>query len=330
MPGGATRRAGRTRAGAYLLTILANPLNVRILRAHEDGPLRPSERFEKTGWPAESTLRVAIEKLCEAGLLARQQLQGPAGIATELSAAGRDALFAIRQVERWLAIAEEKEPLRIDSERGSSAIKSLAEGWNSKMIPELAYEPSSLTELARRIPEVSYPSLDRRFTRMRKTRQIVPSPAEARGMPFEVAPWLRHSVAPLCATVRCERRHMRDITAPITAVEVRAAFLMALPLAPLPEGVSGICVLAVLPEAGEGGRKPEAAGVTVEVAHGVVVRCLPEIDEEIQSWALGKPMDWLNAVIDGDLSGLSLGDGQPQLAAFLVNGLHLALFGEGA
>jgi DNA-binding HxlR family transcriptional regulator len=320
-----------TRAGARVLTILANPLHVRILRAHESGALRATELNEKTGWPAQTTLRAAIANLREAGLLDRREVSSmPLGVATELTPAGREVLFAAAVIERWLAKSPDG-PKPLDSDWAKGAVKTLAAGWNTKMVRSLAYEPASLTELAQRIPEVSYPSLERRFTRMRNTHQIEPAPAPGRGSPFGVTLWLRQAIAPLCASTRCERLYLRDESAPITPVEIESAFLLAMPMAPLPETAHGTCILSVLPEADEEGRRREElspAGVTIEVEAGTIVRCVPEIEAKTPVWALGTPMDWLNALIDGHFEGLRFGDARPQLAADLVNGMHLALFGD--
>jgi DNA-binding HxlR family transcriptional regulator len=329
--GSATGVVDGMRAGARVLTILANPLNVRILRAHDGEPLRATELNERTGWPAQTTLRAAVGNLREAGLLGRREVSRmPLGVATELTPAGREVLRAADVVERWLAKSPDG-AMPLDSDRAKGAVKALAAGWNTRMVRSLAHEPASLTELAQRIPEVSYPSLERRFTRMRTTHQIEPSAAAGRGSPFTVTPWLRHAIAPLCATARCERLYLRDESAPITQVEIESAFLLAMPIAPLPESANGTCILSVLPEADEKGRGRDdlaPAGVTIEVEAGTVVRCVPEIDKKTPVWALGTPMDWLSAVIDGHFEGLRFGDARPQLAADLVNGLHLVLFGD--
>ena len=329
MEGGAATPVDDARAGARVLTLLANPLHSRILRAHQSGALRATELNEKTEWPAQTTLRAAVTKLRRRGLLDRRELSGmPYGVATELTPVGHEVLFVADEVERWLEKSPQG-PIPPDSDAAKGAVKALAAGWSSTMVRALAIEPASLTDLDRRIPEISYPSLERRLSRLRATRQVEPSPVEGRGTPFEVTDWLRHSVAPLCAAGRCERRHMREETAPITPVEIEASFLLALPIAPLPESANGTCVLSVLPEAGEHGEEDHSvAGVTVEVKNGALLSCRPELPKDAPVWALGEPMAWLNAVIDGHLEDLRFGDTKPQLTADLVNGLHLALFGS--
>lgn len=328
MRGGAETQ-DEPRAGARVLELLANPLNARILRALEDGPLRLAELHERTEWPAQTTLRAAIAALRDIGIVDRVEVSRmPFGVANTLTEAGHETLFVADVAERWLAGAPQG-PIPIDSDGAKAAIKSLASGWSSTMVRALAEEPASLTDLDRLIPGVSYPSLERRLSRMRATKQVEPSPNGGRRRPFEVTDWLRHSVAPLCAAGRCERRYMKDESAPITAVEVESAFLLSVPLALLPESSSGTCMLSVRPDVLEGIEDgSEVAGVIVEVERGEVVECVPKVAKECPAWALGSPTTWLDAVIDGHLQHLRFGGAGTQLAADLVHGIHVALFGE--
>lgn len=314
------------RAGARVLELLASPLNSRILRALEDGPLRLAELHERTELPAQTTLRAAIGTLRELGFIERVEVNRmPLGVANALTEAGRDALFVADVAERWLAKGPHG-PIPIDSDAAKAALKALAGGWSSTMVRALASEPASLTGLNRQIPEMSYPSLERRLSRMRSTRQVEPAAGNGRAQPFEVTDWLRQSVAPLCAAGRLERRHMKAESPPITDIEIEAAFLLSIPLAPLPESATGTCMLSVAADT-QSGEKPDLAGVVTEVDAGTVIRCVPELSSA-PTWVLGSPAAWLNAVIDGQLENLRIGGASPQLAADLIHGIHLALFAE--
>jgi DNA-binding HxlR family transcriptional regulator len=322
---------GEIRAGSRVLSLFANPLNARILRAHADGPQRLAELPEKIGSPAQTTLRAALSNLRDVGALGKRKLGGSRfAVENELTPAGREMLFVADVVERWLAHAPEG-PIPPDSREAKGAVKALAGGWSSTVMRALASRPFTLTELDRLIPGVSYPSLERRLARMRATRQIEPVETEGRGRPYLVTDWLRRAIAPLCAAGRCERRHLPDDSAPITHVEVEAAFLLSVPLAHLPPSANGPCMLAVQTGAGESsgqGDNRRLAGVTVEFHRGQAVSYAAGVEERPATWALGTPETWLDVVIDGQLDALRLGGARPQLALDLANGVHFALFGE--
>ncbi|HEX5927871.1 MAG TPA: hypothetical protein VFY48_00575 [Solirubrobacterales bacterium] len=320
---------GTVRAGSHVLSLFANPLTARILRAHTSGPLRLSALHTQIGWSPHTTLRAAVNNLCKVGALEK----GGNGdtrpsAATELTPAGEEMILVADAIDRWLAAAPTG-PISPNSDEAKGAIKALAGGWNSTLMRALANEPFTLTGLDRLIPQVSYPSLERRLARMRATGQIEAVEAEDRGTPYIVTEWSRRAVAPLCVAGRCERRYLSEETAPITEVEVEAAFMLTLPLAHLPPLSNGACMLAVQ-TAGDASQEHgrHLAGVTVEIRRGEVTSCATEIDQSPPTWALGTAEDWLDVVIEGNLNELRFGGARPQLAVDLVNGLHFALFGE--
>jgi hypothetical protein len=227
-------------------------------------------------------------------------------------------------LEAWLAECPTG-PIAVDDEHVKVAVKALAEGWSSTLMRALALAPCTLTELSGLIPEVSYPSLERRIRWMRASGQITALPKGARGTPYAPSDWLRRSVAPLCVAGRCERRHL-DQAPPITDVEIEAAFLLTLPLVLLPKTLSGTCLLASRADGGDDLSAPAMAGTTVEVRAGEVTGCSVTWEGEPVRWAIGTSDHWLDAVIDGDFENLRIGGADPQLACDLVQGLHLALF----
>jgi DNA-binding HxlR family transcriptional regulator len=303
-------------------------MNIKILRAHLEGPQRLSALHSKVSWPPQTTLRAGVGKLREVGVLERTTAAGSRFSATTvLTPAGREMIFVADVVERWLALSPTG-PISADSDAAKGAVKALAGGWSSTLMRALANRPFTLTELDGMIPDVSYASLERRLVSMRFAGQIKPLKAEGRGTPYVVTEWLRRSIAPLAAAGRWERRHLGADSAPITDVEVEAAFMLALPLASMPPNASGTCMLAVQTESREcNSHGHDLSGVTVELEHGEVASCSAGVDQSPPTWALGTAEGWLNLVIDGDLETLRLGGGRPQLALSLINGLHIALFG---
>jgi DNA-binding HxlR family transcriptional regulator len=320
---------GEIRAGSRVLEVFENPLNTRVLRAHVDGPRRLAELQEKVGWSAQTTVRAAVANLRELGALTKEAVgDSNHAMATELTAAGREMLFVADEVEVWLALCPDG-PIAPDGGEAKGAVKALAGGWSSTLMRALANRSFTLTELAGLIPDISYPALERRITWMRTSGQIEPVEKKGRGTPYVVTDWLRHSIAPLCAAGRWERRHLGKECPPITNIEVEASFLLTLPLAPLPGHARGGCMLAaqtdpVEPDAEERG----LAGVSVDVSKGRVISSAGEISAEPSTWAVGTPDTWFDVVIDGRIEDLRIGGTNPQLALDLVTGIHFALFSD--
>jgi DNA-binding HxlR family transcriptional regulator len=299
-----------------------------MLRAHADGPRRLAELQERVGWSAQTTVRAAVANLSQLGALTKHAAgDSSSAVATELTAGGREMLFVADQVEAWLALCPDG-PIDPCAEDARGAIKALAGGWSSTLMGALANRSFTLTELANLIPGMSYPALERRINWMRLSGQIEPAAKKGRGTPYVVTDWLRHAFAPLSAAGRCERRHLGESSGPITSIEVEAAFLLALPLAPLPETASGSCMLAVTTQLAGPGLGPALAGVTVELRRGRLLSCQPRIEADPRTWGIGTAEAWLDAIIDGQIEDLRLGGAQPQLALDLVSGLHQALFGH--
>lgn len=317
------------RAGSRVLSLFENPLNVRVLCAHKEGPTRLADIRKAIGWSAESTIRASITTLCEEGALVKERLgESSQAVTTELSPAGHELLFVADVLESWLARFPAG-PIAPDSDEGKTAVKALAGGWSTTLIREMANRPITLTELSNAIPDVPYPVLERRVQWMKLTGQIEPVKRRGRGTPYVVTDWLRRAIAPISVSGRTERRHFDTDVGPITDIEVEAAFLMAIPLAPLPPHADGSCLLVaqtdVTPVDEE---NPQLAGVTVVVERGEVVSCWTDVDSRPPTWGVGTADAWLDAVIDGRLEDLRIGGANPQLALDLAAGLHLALFGQ--
>jgi DNA-binding HxlR family transcriptional regulator len=318
---------GEVRAGSRVLSVFENPLNTRVLRAHADGPQRLAQLQERIGWPAQSTVRAAVSNLRNVGALTKQAVgKSPYAVATKLSAAGEEMLFVADEVAAWLARCPNG-PILPESEEAKGPVKALAGGWSSSLMRGLAAQPATLSQLSDRIPEVSYPSLERRIVWMRTTGQIKVVEGRGRGTPYEATDWLRQAIAPLSVAGRCERRHMEGESGPITDVEVEASFLLTLPLVPLRDSASGSCTLAVQTDPVELDiEEPPLAGVSIEVQPGQILSCAPTVSAAPSTWAVGTAEAWLDAVIDGQIEDLRIGGTDPQLALDLIFGIHFALF----
>jgi DNA-binding HxlR family transcriptional regulator len=308
------------RAGAQVLSLIAEPLNVAILDAVAPSPRSLLDLRRAAGSPPQTTMRARLRDLTELGVLTkRRQNDFPGTLDYELALPGRELRAVAEVVRSWLRACPEG-PIELGTPAAKSAIKSLVEAWSTSMIRALSARPLSLIELNRVIGGVSYPSLERRLSAMHLTGQIVKRPGQGRGTPYAVTDWLRQAIAPLAAAAHWERLRLGTAAA-ITNRDAEAAFLMALPLLRLYADLTGVCRFTVEFASANGSR---LAGVLVEIEAGRVVSCVSRLQGETSAWASGSAGDWLRAVMERDLVGLELG-GDRKLAAAAVDGLHGAL-----
>lgn len=311
----------RLRTGERLLTTLATPLNSMVLRALAERPMRLAELRRATGLPAQTTLRGHLASLRELGALSkRPTAQMPYAAENSLTPMGQELLGVAEALGRWLGQAPDG-PVALETGAGKGIVKAFVDGWGSTIIRSLAATPMSLTELDRRIPDLSYPALERRLSSMRMAGLIEARESRGGGTPYAVTDWARRGVAPLAAASKCERKHMEGQAAPVKQADIEAAFLLATPLVGLPTSTSGTCQLEVEADPIEA---RDQAGVSVTVEHGRVVACESRLGPSPGDFAVGSVAKWFCAIQDGTASLLRFG-GNRRVAEGVVVGLHAAI-----
>jgi DNA-binding HxlR family transcriptional regulator len=318
------------RAGGTVLSLIAAPLSVPILRAHLDGPLRLPDLRESIGGAAQTTLRGQVGNLRGVGALERHVRSGmPYTVENELTPVGLGVLSVAEVVEVWLARAPQGS-IPLGSEPAKGALRALIGGWGSTMLRALAARPLSLTELSSVINDHSYPALERRLSAMRAARQLEPRPNEDRGAkPYGVTEWTRQAVAPIAAAGHCECKYLAGSTAPLTRIDIEAIFLLSVPLVDLDVTRSGSCLLAVDTGSGVAGQPTDRlAGVHVEVEQGAIATCSSRLEYDPQTWALGSTTAWVEAILEGRSERLRIGGDRAELAEELIERLHTSLFGS--
>jgi DNA-binding HxlR family transcriptional regulator len=315
----------RVRAGGTVLSLLASPLCAPILRAHLDGPLRLPDLRERIGGAAQTTLRGQVGNLRSLGALERHVRSGmPYTVENELTDVGRGILGVADLVEAWLTRAPHG-PVAFGSEPAKGALRALVAGWGSTILRALATRPLSLTELDSVIPDISYPSLERRLSAMRAARQVeVLSDEGAQTKPYAVTEWTRQAVALIAAAGRCECEHLADQAEPLTRIDVEAAFLLVLPLVELPASASG-CLHLTVDGTGAADAAERLIGVEVEFERGKLVSCVPSPGSQPTTWATGPVECWVTAILGGRVDGLQLGGDDAELVHTLVERMHRSL-----
>ena len=305
------------RSGARTLLLLAAPLNGVILNSLADGPRQLVDLQLEAGLPAQTTLRAQLERLINTGAVGkRRRNRFPGVLEYELTDGGRELLFVVRALERWLDRSDAGH-LVLGEGTATAAVKALVEGWSTAMLRALAGSRLSLTDLDRLIGSLSYPSLERRLAAMRLAGLVAAEPAEGRTTPYSITDWAREGIAPLLAASRWEQAYA-DHPACITRVDVETAFLLALPLLRVPDGESGSCRLTV--DLGEADRH---AGVVLSVQGGRVAACTTRIEGQTDAWATGGVAQWLEALNGDGASALAVG-GRTGLTDSLLAGLRRA------
>lgn len=310
-------------SGAQTLALLSTPLNALILRALADGPRTQVEIRRDAGSPAQSTLRTHLNGLEKTGVIAKHRRDSfPGTVECELQDRGKDMRIVSDTLERWLTVAPHG-ALTLGGEPSRSAIKALVEGWSTTMVGILATQPVSLTEMDRLIPEVSYPSLERRLGTMRTIGQIKTLPGGPRGTPYAVTEWLRRGVAPLIAAAHWEIRNDSSGGPVFSSLDAEAIFMLSLPLLKLSPELSGECRLAVEVPREEG---PALAGVLAKVEGGRVDARVMDLNDDAGAGASGPVEAWLSTVVEADTGDLEL-SGDRDFAQTLLSALHSTLFG---
>lgn len=313
-------RDTRFRSGERTLGLLSTPLNLSVLRALSERPMRLADLRQATGLPAQTTLRGHLGGLEEIGAVAKRPTQRmPYAVENKLTPMGDELLGVAEALEKWLQRAPQS-AVSLESGAAKGIVKAFVDGWGSTIVRSLATRPMSLTDLDREIPELSYPALERRLSSMRMAGLIEAQPSRGNGTPYALTEWARRGVRPLAAAVHCERIHMGRGAPPITDADIEGAFLLATPLVDLSDGSSGSCQLEVVAARS---KRPQS-GVRVEVEKGKVVACECDLGEDRPSYASGTTTKWFTAMKDGTLDELHFGGGG-QFAEGFVRAMYVTL-----
>jgi len=240
------------------------------------------------------------------------------------SPAGRELFEVIGAVQGWLDRGPGPRLSLIENnEEAQVPMRLFLEAWQAGISHALAPRPLTLAELGLTIGTLDDSSLQKALAKLREAGLVEARPAGGEGEAYAVTDWLREGVGPLAAAMRCELRLPGEAPPPAPR-DAETFLLLPLPLLDdLPAELSGDCRLLVeLPDSAEG-----AAGVTARVEGGRVASCTAAHEGSVDSWAIGSPIAWLDAVAYGDTAGLEIGGDVP-LAPAVLGSLHARLTGS--
>lgn len=313
------------RAGAQTLTLLGTPRIVLMLQALADGPQGQLDLRRAAGSPAQSTLRGHLKALEQADAIAKHNDSLSGALRYQLTQPGNELLSVMPTVELWLSSAPAG-PLALDSDPARAAIRGLVDSWLAEILAPLSERPLSLTELDKRLPDLSYPAIERRLETLRLAEQIRAGERSGSGTPYETTPWLRLGVAALVAAARWEHRNQIDGATPITRFDVESVLKIITPLLGLNPSSEGICQIAVRENTRDGKRRRFLGVIVLAQGNAVFGPVYPR--RRPDAWASGTRDDWFAAVIDGEASRLRT-SGERQLIEAVLDRAHKVLFAQG-
>jgi DNA-binding HxlR family transcriptional regulator len=302
---------GAPRAGARGLRLLADPVNVSILRRIGSERRDASELLANLQIASRSTCFNRLRELEEHGVLVRESLSTmPRRSSYWLPQAGIGLVTVAADVEGWLQ-SRAQSPVLLESAEASVAIKALGVGWNTKILHRLGRRSASLTELDREIGEASYHHL-RHAVRIMLGADLVRQRAARNGYrPYGLTQFGRRAAAALASLIRWESIHFTpEPTARLEAHDAEALLMLPAPLVELPPHLEGSCRVEVL----------DLADVTFEVAGGRVVSCRPRTNHA-RGRVRGSRTDWRAAMSSGELGRLEI-QGDDRLATQIVEALR--------
>lgn len=317
--------SGEFRAGGWVLSLFAAPLNALILEALAEKPRRMDDLGKRLGGLPLTTVRAHVGLLAEVGAVSKEMLRAmPYAVAWRLTPCGRELLFVVEALAAWLSRCPDG-PIYLGSERAKTAVNGLTGSWSAAIVRALVIEPHTLTELTAVLKDIPRHTLERRLATMRAAGQVRTQNVKGkRGTVYALTAWLRQGIGPLAAAGRWERRYLPEQTDPVTRVEVEASFLATLALVKLPGDLSGECVLAVEVEEEE----RYLSGVRITVEAGRIVSIGADLRRQAAGLAMGSVQAWMDAVIEDTVEPLHI-EGDRELVVALVGALHRALFGGG-
>ena len=295
MPASGNSAAGRLRAGGRALLLLADPVNVAILRRLAAGPLESTALLERIDYVSRSTYfdRMRdLEELCLVGRWRRADV--PPVAECWLAGPGERLLPVARLLDGWLSAAP-RDPLQLGQAYATTVMKALAVGWGSTLLRWLAERPHSLSELEHLVDGFGYRKLERICRDLVKAELAERVVIRGRLSAYGMTSWGRRAAGPLAAAIRWEQHEIPEWSAAVTSTEVEGGLMLALPLIDLPSDVSGTCSLLVDADAPE---RQSLGGAVVRVVHGRAVSWAPATDlhPRADCWVRGTTLAWLDTV----------------------------------
>jgi DNA-binding HxlR family transcriptional regulator len=317
--------AGRLQAGGRALLLLADPVNVSILRQLADGPLENADLLDQIGFVSRSTYFERMRDLEGLSLVSRRRRGEVPPIAEcRLTDHGEKLLSVAARLDAWLAEAPAGR-LKLGEAYATATVKALAVAWESTLLRWLAERPRTLPELDQLVNIFGYRKLERIVRDLVKAGLLERVALNDRLSPYRATEWARWTAGLLAAAMRWERHEIAKRSASISSTEAEGVLLLGLPLIELPVEANGICALLVDADAP---RDESLGGAMVRLLDGRPIwwkaaggQELGQIELEADCWVRGPTLAWLGTHTKAPRAYLSI-SGNTNLAEQVMAALR--------
>lgn len=292
-----------------ILRVLGASATGPILMALGEGPRRTKELVDRVPHYAPRTIYRYTDKLVQLGLVDRDEQGGvPSVVTYDLAGPGSELHDLLQSsTTSWLSRNEGGEI----TVQAWASLGMLAELWDLGIIDELSRGGRSVTELSRRIRDLSYHQINRRISQLMTGGFLEKHAGIGTSKLFQLTAKSRRELSLVAAIGRWRKRQLGAPTdSALTEEEMTTILRATLPLAELPSQTERYVMLVV--EDGPGSR--ETIGTVI--ARDGDVRFDQAAAEKTEARARGDVEAWLEVLLDGSLDGID-GAADPTVDALL-------------
>lgn len=308
---------------ADVLGLLSAGATGAILMALGEGPLRTKTLTEQVPGYAPRTIYRYAGKLAELDVVDREEEPGvPSKVVHTLTEPCGTDLYTL--VNRYADTSLTRLPDgRIDAQAWAS-LGLLADMWEAGIVEDLSCEGRSPTELAQGRHGLSYHQVNRRAGLFKTGGLLDEWQGAGRRRCYGLTERTRRKMGLLAGVARWRHRHVvADDEEGMTAGEMATVLKVALPLVRLPQHRGKCLQLSVLGGENDAGSMEETVWAEVK-GDGTLDSCAtaPPVSS---GWGRGRVASWIPVLLDGEDSGVLLGDDE-QLISDTLKGLYEGLW----
>lgn len=312
---------------AQILATIGSRAAGQILVALGRGPLRTKQLTERVSTCAPRTVYRHAAKLVELGVVERVETGGvPSMVVHRLDSGSGRELLRLLEISATRMDARGRDR-RIEDDFWT-AVALLGEMWETgwfELLGRAAFSPTQLSELT---PGLSFHQSSRRGRLLCCHGLLRVAGTRGRGTRYQLAARARRGAGLLAALACWRGQHLLESTEKMLTVDETAAILRAsLPLVQLPQH-PGIAIKLGIVGSGDVDGGTGAAAVAAKVARNGAVRCIDDLNETADGWALATVDSWLRATVKGTGRRRVRIGGEEEVVQVCLTALHDLLRGS--